>query len=318
MYCEADILQADSSQSRWIAQQDSSRFGLVNSKPFGFRHSLDRLSLFNLPDLIALAKRIPDHQGFKGWQNGTIAVEDGWASKPEAQLPLMETIENIAETNSLVVLKHVEQDPVFGPALQELLAEMFSLAPQSFQEDVILGECLIFLNSPNRKTAYHFDLEPSFLLQVEGEKTVFAWENGDRSLVPHEELEGYCGAGNLSSAVYKPDRQQDAQVYELKPGDGVHFPSTGPHWVQNGDSVSISVNVNFDLRSMHKRLKYAYAVNHKLRKFGLSPVQPGENALSDSIKAGIWSSARKAKQAVKLALGRSNPAQNYPQWQPRR
>ncbi|MDZ4760334.1 MAG: hypothetical protein SGJ21_04615 [Alphaproteobacteria bacterium] len=309
-----DVLERHASH---IAAGDAARFQKVNAEHFGFRHALARQSFFNVPDLVRLSERIPDHEGFKYWQSGDIDVSDGWNVRPVKRLTLRETIEGIALSNSVVVLKHVEQDPVFGPVLRELLQNVFDAAPKAFQDDVTIGECLIFINSPNRKTAYHFDLEPSFLLQVSGEKTAFAWMNGDRTLTTDLELEDYC-AGNTSAGVYKPHRQADAGAYPLSPGDGVHFPSTGPHWVQNGDAVSISVNVNFDLRSLHSRLQYAYAVNHRMRKLGLNPTSPGERPWIDSAKAGAWATARQARRLAHEMTGRAKPGDLYPVWRPRR
>lgn len=302
----------------WIEPADRAAFADVNRRPFGYRHSLHALSLFNLDEIMGLAQRLPDYPGFKAWQNGSVGASGTWDTRPGKWLPLDETLRNIAETDSVVVLKHAEQDPVFGPVLQELLAETFALAPAEFRDDVVLGECLIFVNSPNRKTVYHFDLEPSFLLQIAGEKTVHAWERDDRSLVPVTELEDYCGAGNLNAGVFKPERLGDAHRFHLKPGEAVHFPSTGPHLVESGAGVAISVNVNFDMRSMHHRLRYAYAINHHLRRLGLRPTDPGMRPWVDGLKAGLWQTARGAKRLARAMAGRSRPEADFPVWVPGR
>ncbi|MET0547018.1 MAG: hypothetical protein ABWZ40_11970 [Caulobacterales bacterium] len=301
--------------SALIAQSDRPQFLGVNRRHFGFRHNLAKQPICTIDGLVALAERIPDYDGFKYWQNGTIDITDGWNAQPAKRLTLRETIEGISTSNSVVVLKHVEQDAVFGPVLRDLLQEVFEASPQSFRDDVSIGECLIFINSPNRKTAYHFDLEPSFLLQVSGQKTVFAWPNGDRTLTTEQELETYC-AGEHSAAIYKPERQHDAAQYDLTPGLGVHFPSTGPHWVQNGADVSISVNVNFDMRSSHQRLQHAYAVNSRLRKLGLKPTPPGAKPWLDDTKAGLWSLARQVRRVGQSITAKRNPAELYPVWKP--
>lgn len=302
----------------WIEPDDRPAFDNVNRRPFGYRHCLHALPQFNLDEIMGLARRLPDYPGFKAWQNGSAGASGTWDTRPGDWLPLEETLRNIAETDSVVVLKHAEQDPVFGPVLQELLQETFALAPQAFRDDVVLGECLIFVNSPNRKTVYHFDLEPSFLLQVAGEKTVHAWQRDDRTIVPVAELEDYCGAGNLNAGVFKPERLGDAQRFHLKPGMAVHFPSTGPHLVESGAGVAISVNVNFDMRSLHHRMRYAYAVNQRLRRLGITPTDPGQRPWVDSMKAGLWLAARGSKRLVRTLAGHRNAGDDYPVWTPQR
>ncbi len=301
-----------------IEPDDADRFDLVNERPFQFRHALHRFPHFTLDQLIELSRRLPDGSAFKSWQNGPVGLGDGWETRPGERLSFESTVEGIAENNSLVVLKHVEQDPVFGAVLQDLLQEIFAHSPSSFRDDVVIGECLIFLNSPYRTTPYHFDLEPSFLLQVAGEKTVNAWPNGDRTLVTESELEDYCGIGNLSAGRYKPERQGEAFVARLLPGDGIHFPSTGPHWVENGSQVAISVNVNFDMRSLHRKRKYTYAVNARMRKLGLSPRDPGVSPLGDAIKANAWKAAMDMRLALRRFQGTLDNGEGYPVWRPNR
>jgi hypothetical protein len=64
----------------------------------------------------------------------------------------------------------------------------------------------------------------------------------------------------------------------------VHFPSTAPHWVENGDEVSISININFDLVSIHQRMKRIYSVNRLMRRAGMKPAPPGTSPLRDALK----------------------------------
>jgi hypothetical protein len=301
---------------RWLDHDDIPRFSDVNRQPFGFRHSLHRGLKLDLAAVQALAGRLPDTQDFKVWQNGDVALDSSWETAPDARRSFDDTLANIATSNSVVVLKHVEQDPVFGTALRELLQEIFDCSSSTFRNDVVIGECLVFVNSPRRATVYHFDLEPSFLLQVEGKKTAYAWPCNDPTLLTHEEIEDHCGTGNASAGRYKPERAGEARVFDLAPGDAVHFPSCGPHWVQNGDEVSISINVNFDTRSVHHRLQYAYAVNHRLRRLGFNTNHPGQHPLLDSAKAVVWSNLRRMRRLSRQLAGRRSEGEKYPTWKP--
>lgn len=289
-----------------------------NRTDFLFDHGLAHHPMFEPRALLGLANRIPKYRDFVYWQNGRVKVNDRWEANPGTRLSLEETILNIANNDSLVVLKHAEQDPVYGPVLQEILQRIFSFTSPGSQADIVLGESLIFLNSPRRVTAYHLDLESNFLLQVAGQKFVHVHDHADRSIVPHEELENHCG-GDHNGAIFKPDRQKDAHHYCLTPGHGVHFPSTAPHWVENGDEMSISININFDLISVHQRMRRIYSLNRVMRRVGMRPSPPGTSTLRDAVK-------EKASVGVELLLAMlrkravtADPAAAaYPVWRPSR
>ncbi|WP_052223028.1 hypothetical protein [Novosphingobium malaysiense] len=318
MTSKAKIMPAGDRQQCLIEPEDSGNFAHVNSQPFTFRHRLHVQSLFTLEDVIAMSRRLPDGDAFKCWQNGKVGIADGWDTRPEERLSLEETLEGLMENDGLVLFKHVEQDKVFGPVLQDILQEMFDYAPRAFRDEVIVGEALVFLNSPGRLTPYHFDLESSFLLQVQGEKTAFAWPYGDSTLVTDGELEEYCGAGNFNAAVYKPERQNEAQVFKLGPGDGIHFPSVGPHCVQNGDSLSISVNINYEVRSLHRNLQNSHRFNRRLQRLGLPATKPGRYPVLDGMKATAWDAVLAARRSVQAVTGRKDAVASYPVWHPQR
>jgi hypothetical protein len=285
-----------------------------NRTDFMFDHGLARHPLFELPALAALAGRIPKFRDFVYWQNGRVRVDDKWGVNPAKRLSLEETIDGIAHNDSLVILKHAEQDRIYGPLLQEILQRIYSFTSAEAQADIVLGESLIFINSPNRKTAYHLDLESNFLLQITGVKLVHVFDCGDRTLTPHVELENQC-SGDSNGAIYKPERQQDAHFYRLTAGYGVHFPSLGPHWVQNGDAVSISININFDLVSIHRRLKRIYRANRLIRRLGFEPTAPGTSRIRDALKEHIFG-AGAALNSLRGAIAPGARPESYPVWRP--
>jgi hypothetical protein len=296
-----------------IIENANRMFDDFQRKSFSFRHALAAHPLFELRTLLQLAHRIPKHPGFVYWQNGTVEVSGNWSDRPAKRLTLEETLEGIQENDSLIVLKHAEQDSVFGPLLREILMAAYEYAPFAVRKDIVLGESLIFINSPKRKTVYHFDLEPSLLLQIRGEKFVSVFDQNDASLVSHEMLEAYCN-GNQDAAVYRPEKQAEAAHYHLTPGLGVHFPSTAPHWVQNGPQVAVSININFDLRSTHHRLRPIYKMNRYLRRLGLRPKPPGRSVVVDGVKAAVVNTMRHAA----APFHPNRVARRYPNWRPPR
>ena len=186
-------------------------------------------------------------------------------------------------TTPLVVLKHAEQDALsLGPLMRQLLLQTMELAGDQMRRDVIVGRMTILIASPHRTTTYHIDSETNFLLQVTGDKIFHAFDQTDRSLITDEELERFHG-GDLNGAIFKAERQGDAQTYDLRAGFGVHLPSYAPHWAQNRDSVSVALSLNYDLRSV-QRVARIYSFNHRLRRLGVKPIPPGASPWRDRAK----------------------------------
>jgi hypothetical protein len=263
-----------------------------NRRNFRFRHGLKDHPLFELPSLVELARRPFHHETY--WSNGKVNTNDPWAVNRDARLSLVDTIANIGDNNSLAILKHVEQDPVYGPVLQEFLARVVALSGEKMRQEVMLGEVLILIASPNRLTSYHMDAECNFLVQVAGSKTLWVYNHTDPTLVSHEEREQYH-RGNANSIVYQESRQSEATAYELQAGHGVHIPVFAPHWARNHDNISIALSVNYELRPMLAE-KRIYQVNSLLRKLGVAPTAPGTASWRDRLKLaagkGLYSAHR--------------------------
>ncbi len=278
-----------------------------NRQHFKFDHGLDGHPLFALDSLRALARRMPDH-GDTYWSNGPVEVTAGWETGRDGRLSLDDTIAHIRDNNSLVILKHVEQDPVFAPLLQRFLGRVVELAGPRMRDDVVVGEVLVLISSPGRLTPYHIDAETNFLVQVAGDKTFCLFDGSDRTLLGHDELERFF-AGDHSGARYRAERQGDATMYELRAGDAVHIPSFAPHWARNHDSVSVALSVNYELRSI-LQLGRVYRMNHLLRRAGLAPAPPGVSPWRDRIKLASASGVIVARS---LLRPRRSP---YGTWQP--
>jgi hypothetical protein len=280
-----------------------------NRKTFSFAHGLANHPLFELDSLIQLSQRMPDH-GDTYWSNGKVGVDNRWDVGTSGRMSLQDTIANIATNDSIVILKHTEQDPVHGPVLQEFLSRVVLLAGERMRTDVTIGETLILISSPNRLTPYHMDAETNFLVQVRGAKWFHVFDQEDRGIISDVERELYF-AGDISSAVYKEERQKDAVTYDLHAGYGVHVPVGAPHWVQNKNNVSVAISVNYELRSV-ERLTRIYRMNHRLRRLGLEPRPPGESALADGVKLA----AAKVLSRLRSVARRNRTQRRIAVWSP--
>ena len=264
-----------------------------NHRPMLFPHGLTGHELFELPALLALARRTTNHRDTY-WSNGKPLVNDRWERNSEGRLSLEDSITGIATNNSMVILKHAEQDLVYGPLLQAVLSRVVNLVGDVLRRDIVVGEVLILLSSPDRLTPYHMDAEVNYLVQVTGSKTVRVYDQTDQLLVTHEERERYF-AGDHNSAAFRPGKRDEAAVFELQAGQGLHIPVFAPHWVQTHSNVSVALSVNYELRSV-KRLERIYHINRLLRRAKLSPAAPGTTRVGDAAKLLVASAVAGASQ----------------------
>jgi len=145
-------------------------------------------------------------------------------------------------------------------------------------------------------TPYHMDSDCNFLCQIAGRKKLYVFDGRDRSVVTEEDEEAHW-CGDLHAAHYRADVQARAWSFAMEPGNGVHVPVTFPHWVQNGDEVSISLSINF--RFLGRLRGDVFRMNHIIRRLGLHPRPAGASRVADTLKVAALRPARAGIDAVR-------------------
>jgi hypothetical protein len=267
-----------------------------DKKPFEFSHCFtSNHPLFNLPRLRKLIENPATRPGAY-YDAGEIGVGQRWDTVPERTLTLDETFDRIDNAGAWIILRRVNNDPEYRELLDQCLSEVKRLSGREIDEDQKSQEAMIFITSPNRVTSYHIDRECNFLMQVSGEKTINVFDRNDRDVLPEQELETFWSKDN-NAGVYKPQYQDRAFVYLMKPGTGVHIPVNSPHWLKNGNNVSISLSISYQYKDW--RRKYVYQANYFLRKLGLNPTPPGKSALVDDTKRLVVDVGLKGKHMLR-------------------
>ncbi len=264
-----------------------------NRRPFIIGHSLVDHPLLTLPSLIELSKRLPESN--VRYNRADVAVSQAVYSAPKTGLSIQETIRQIEECGSWMVLRFVEQDPEYSVLVDQCLDEI-----QQFTDPIMPGmfkrEGFVFITSPNGVTPFHMDPEYNFLLQIRGRKTASLLDVEDRSIVSEELMEKFL-SGDDYKHEFKDEYPDKAYTFNLNPGEGLHFPLTWPHWVKNGNEVSISFSITF--RSpVSERREIVYKVNNYLRKREITPSPYGRSRLIDSAKAYAFRAARRTNCLV--------------------
>lgn len=261
-----------------------------NRRPFLIGHRLTCHPLFELPRLVELAARLPED--CVAYNAGDVAVAEGIYRGPRTGLSVAETIRRIEDCRSWMVLKRVEADPEYKALLNECLDEVARLS-EPMAPGMCKREGFIFISSPGSVTPYHLDPEYNFLLQVRGSKSVHIWNPDDRSVLSEEEIEAYWE--DQKNITFRDEYEQRASVFELTPAHGLHFPVTAPHWIQNGEGVSVSFSITFQTPTNERRA-IVHGMNAALRRRGWKPTPAGRSGMLDVLKYNAWRVRRRLQR----------------------
>jgi hypothetical protein len=256
-----------------------------NRQSFELFHGLAHHPLFSLPRLLDLAKDTQKHRpGDLYYDAGSdVRVDQRW-NQMGPKPPVEEALRRIDTSGAWITLHQSQKDPEFGQIFDQCMSDFQDFTGINVKEVMKVDDALIFITSPRRVTPYHIDRECNFLLQISGDKTIYVFDQNDRTVLPEQELERFWSVDN-NAAVYKKHLQDRAKAYRLIPGNGVHIPVNAPHWAQNDNNVSVSLSVNFTWKD--SALGNLYRANFWLRKLGVRPRPPGRSRYGDAIKNSL-------------------------------
>ena len=264
-------------------------------KPFFFSHSVHTSELFSWPMLSSLAARAEAKAGGYYFESGDTTPGQKWRGVPEGK-SLADVLEHIGESNSLIMLKRVQEYDEYRAFLNTCMEELGGLCNVDLKSSYRDPVMTILITSPKRVTPYHIDGEANFLLQIRGAKTVHIFNGGDSEVLTDVELEKFWSGADTKAPQYREHLESKAWRFEISPGSGVSNPVIFPHWVENGSEISVSLSINF--KRVVDTAADAYRVNHTLRKMGLKPTRPGRSAMLDGIKSGSYRAARSLKRLM--------------------
>jgi len=268
----------------------------LNCQWFALTHHLADHPLFTLPRLIQLASTTArERPDCLHYDVGASAVGQRWDETSASAWPVDETIRRIEDAGAWIVIRQAHLDPDYGELLRECIHELMQHADAELARQIRTTEAILFITSPNRLTTYHIDRECNFLFQISGDKTIYIFDREDREILPETEIERFWAVDN-NAAIYKPQFQNRAESFLLRPGNGVHIPINSPHWLQNGDNISISLNINLQFKD--RVAGNLYRANYFLRRMRLNPTPPGRSRVGDAVKARVATGIKNAIDAT--------------------
>jgi quercetin dioxygenase-like cupin family protein len=252
------------------------------SKKAMFTHELHKHPLMQFEELKKLALRHPTVKYHSANIPRTQSLETVVKEAPSS-MSLQGALENIETSGTFVFIQNIQTDPIYGPFVNQLLDEVEKDVHKTHR-NMKKRQAWVFITSPGGTTPYHRDQESTHYFHVKGKKTFWLWDPNDRSVVTQEENEYFHGVYGLGKTKYRESHMDKATEYTIHPGDGIFFPYTAPHMVENGsDEFSISFSVthmtdeDYAIRRINK-------INQLLRKIGFVPMDYGRSGLVDLMK----------------------------------
>lgn len=284
---------------------DAARFARdYDRRPFKIGHRLVGHPLLALPRLVELAQGLAGSVLYFRADHAINQVDESaplqkhtFVNRDLARPPLgvAETVERIESCNAWLQLRDVGKDPAYAALLHELIAE-FRPHAEPLSPGMTGARADIFVSSPNAITPFHLDEEHNFLLQVRGSKVLSVADGSRPEVLSEQHLSDFFrDRGEL--APYSEQLEKLSERVELGPGEGVHIPPCHPHWVKNGQEVSISLGVLWHSDVTASR-RAVYRVNDWLRKAGIKPARPGEHPMRDGLKALPFGLKRRVRRTL--------------------
>lgn len=231
-------------------------------------HELVGHPLLTVEAIAALAERTPADR--IEYNPGKLPLGISAQDTPRPTLSIAETIRTIGENGSWMVLKNVERDTAYRALLDEALEPLRAIVERRTGQ-MADRQAFIFLTSPGSVTPFHMDPEHNILLQIAGGKVMTVFPAGDTALVPAEKSEAFH-IGAHRNLVWDDAFLAKGTAVPMEPGDAILVPVKAPHFVQNGDRVSISFSITWrSERSVAESELHSF--NRMLRAKGL-PLVP--------------------------------------------
>ena len=274
---------------------ERSRSFFSSSYPEGahkLEHNLDNHPLLELDLLALLGESLPEES--VEYNRGDVPV--GVDGKPEGNgLSIGDTIRNIEGSNSWAVLKNIEQKKPYAELLGELLDELRPII-EARTGKMLHTQGFIFISSPDAVTPYHFDPEHNILLQTRGTKAMTVFPAGDPRFASDRAHEAYH-TGGARELKWDDRFERYGARFPLTPGDAIYVPVMAPHFVRNGDRVSVSLSITWRSEWSYAESE-ARAFNAMLRERGMNPKPPGRWPASNKAKANAWRVMRRFRRSA--------------------
>lgn len=229
------------------------------------QHSLEDSGLFTDDALAELIDRA-DKANYNIATMGADQHRRNWRAGDKGRRTGAEVIEAVRNGRIWINLQRVNGfDPRYSALLERIFAEVEDNVPGLSTYKQSLG---VLVSSPNAQVYYHCDVPGQMLWQIRGRKKVYVYSPSEPFLDPAD-MEGIILGLTEEEIHYEPWYDEHADVYDLEPGQMLHWPLNGPHRVVNHDCLNVSVTTEHWTNDIRASYAMNYA-NGVLRRIGVN------------------------------------------------
>lgn len=277
---------------------DTDRFG---EESLRIRHRLDTSDLFSddmLANLIESSPRQNYHvETMEPQKDGTFRRREGETGDASG----MEALEAVKKGSIWYLLMHPETvDSRYGRLVDEIYDEIASHVP-GFR--TLSQKISILISSPNVQVGYHCDVPGQTLWQVRGSKKVFVYPSKPPFLHQTNLEKIILKEANEVSLPFDPSFDEHALVYDLQPGEMLHWPLNAPHRVSNNDCLNVSFTTEHSTTATRRSYVVNYANGVLRRAFGTKQLRQNSIGLSYWAKFGVAGAYRMSGMEKKRSAG---------------
>jgi hypothetical protein len=163
-------------------------------------------------------------------------------------------------------------DPAYGELLESLYAEMAERVPGFTPSR---KKMTVLISSPKIQVYYHCDVPGQTLWQVKGSKSVYVYPNRAPFLEQAALERIVLGEAHEISLKYDEGFDKEAIVYDLQPGQMLHWPLNAPHRIVNADCVNVSFTTEHFTPDIRRTYFVNYANGVLRNRLGISNLSQG-------------------------------------------
>jgi hypothetical protein len=286
-----------------ITNWDSIPQGTFGQEPMRLSHGLHQHALFTDDALARLIERSERQNYYVNTMNidahDTRSRREGEISGIGGQ----DVLDAIRKGKLWILLLSPEKaEPGYKDLVDQIYDEIGQNVP-GFKP--LTQKMSLLISSPGIQVYYHCDVPGQTLWQVRGQKKVYVYPNRPPYL-PQANLEKIVlNEAHEISLPYDVSYENEAVVYDLMPGEMLHWPLNCPHRIVNQDSVNVSFTTEHFTPAIRRSFIVNYA-NGVLRRQGLANLSQNTEGLGYWTKLGVAGAykysglAKKRRQVFKI------------------
>jgi len=231
-------------------------------------HHLDESGLFTDENLAALIENIPQSVS----PINTMAAKghelSSWSYCDRTGLSGLEVLEAIKRGRLWINMQKLEEaDRRFDELLNDMYSELAREIPGFVPFRKSLG---LLISSPNAQVFYHADVPGQSLWQIRGQKRIYLYPP-TAPFLNAPELENIIRGITEEEISYDPAFDEHAEVYDIEPGDMLHWELNGPHRVENAGCLNVSLTTEHWTPAIRRHFGMNYGNGILRQELGWTP-----------------------------------------------